>query len=435
MEEKDIIRMSIKELKRLHVVKKVLERQLKQRQAASILSLSERQIRRIIKAVKEEGEAGIIHKSRGQPSNRRLPGNIKEEALKLYQDKYKGFGPTLATEKLEEIDKIKLSTETLRKWLTQAGLWKKTRKFKGHHKWRPRKEYFGEMVLIDGSHHDWLEGKGSELVLMGHIDDATGTTFAKFYDYEGTLPAMDSFKAYIKKYGIPLSIYLDRHTTYRSGRKLTIEEELQGVDKPLSQFERACKELGVEVIHANSPQARGRVERKFGVFQDRLIKEMRLAGISSKDEANDFLLSYLPKHNKRFSVLPAREEDLRHKVPKHIKLDQILAIKVKRRLRNDNTISFNGSLYLIEEKLNTKAISVEERTDGLMCLSSNGRRLRYKPIEKPTKKEEIKESLPGERKPNIPPPDHPWRQFKIKPVNYKKGFNQKEEDLLSLIPK
>lgn len=429
MEEKDIITMNLKELRRLHVVNKVLEKQLRQKEAASILGLSERQIRRITKAVREEGEVGIIHKHRGRPSNRHLPVKVKNEALRLCKYKYKGFGPTLATEKLEEVDKIKISRETLRKWLLETSLWKKERKRRAHRTWRPRKERKGEMVLLDGSHHDWLEGRGPELVLMGYIDDATSTVFAKFYDYEGTLPAMDSFKEYIKKHGIPVSVYLDKHSTYKSQGKLTIEEELEGKETPLSQFERACYELGVKVIHANSPQAKGRVERLFGVFQDRLIKEMRLAGIKTKEEANTFLNYYLPKHNKKFGVQSAKKEDLHQKVPTYVDLDQILCIKATRYLRNDNTISFEGKLYLVEERLTKRAVSVEQRIDGSLHLSLGNRYLKYKQVKERPKKKETKLRVSPNRKPHMPPADHPWRKPLLN--NYQNQINQEEVPSLS----
>ncbi len=241
---KDIIRMSLKELKRLKVIQEAIDRHITQKEAASMIGLSERQARRLLRAVREEGDRGIIHKARGRSSNRRMAEKVKSKAIRLYKRKYRGFGPTLASEKLMDLDGIKLSDETLRKWLMESGLWKKIRKRSVHRQWRPRKECFGEMVQMDGSHHDWLEGRGPELVLMGYIDDATNTVFGMFYDYEGTLPAMDSFKRYVKKYGIPQSVYFDRHTTYKSPGKLTPEEKLEGLSEPQSQFERTLDELG-----------------------------------------------------------------------------------------------------------------------------------------------------------------------------------------------
>jgi hypothetical protein len=323
MAGKDIIEMRLKELKRLKVIYEAIEKHITQETAASLIGVTERQIRRIIKVVRKEGDKGIIHKSRGKTSPRRIPEKIKNRTLKLYKKKYHDFGPTLASEKLLELDNITISDESLRKWLIEEGIWKRRRKRSGHKQWRPRKACFGEMVQMDGSDHDWLEGRGPELVLMGYIDDATNTVFAKFYDYEGTIPAMDSFHGYIKKYGIPQSVYLDRHTTYKSPRKLTPEEELEGIPRALSQFERALSELGVEVIHAYSPQAKGRVERLFGILQDRLVKEMRLRGIKTKQEANDFLQEHLPLFNRQFSIPAANDTDIhveRRNISMRIKL-------------------------------------------------------------------------------------------------------------------
>ncbi len=209
------------ELKRLHVIQKVLERVIKQVEAAEILLLSSRQIGRIVKRIKIEGDKGIIHKSRGKPSNRRIPGKIRDRVIKLYRTQYQDFGPTLASEKLLEREGIGINDETLRRWLIETGDWKKTRKHRGHRRWRERKPHYGEMVQMDGSHHDWFEGRGPCCVLMGYIDDATGTVFGRFYDYEGTIPAMDSFKRYVKKYGLPMKVYLDKHTTYRSTARLS----------------------------------------------------------------------------------------------------------------------------------------------------------------------------------------------------------------------
>lgn len=231
---------------------KILEKTIKQVKAADLLGLSGRQIRRVVIRVKEEGNKGIIHKSRGQPSNRKLPDALKNKVIKLCQTKYKGFGPTLANEKLFEIDNIKVGNQTLRNWLMQAGSWGANHRRRKYRRWRERKHYFGEMIQVDGSHHDWFEGRGPKCALMGYIDDATSIRFARFYTHEGTMPAFDSLKRYIKRYGLPRSLYLDRHTTYKSNGKLTIEDELNNREK-LSQLERAAKEMEIEIIHANSP--------------------------------------------------------------------------------------------------------------------------------------------------------------------------------------
>ncbi len=411
MAGKDIIKMSMKELKRLQVVQEVIGSQITQRAAALILGLSERQVRRLVRGVREEGDRGTIHKARGRASNRRVPEEVKAKVLGLYEKKYIGFGPTLATEKLLELDGIRVSDETLRKWLVEVGLWEKKRKGRTHRRWRQRKECSGEMVQMDGSHHDWLEGRGPELVLMGYIDDATNKVYGRFYDYEGTMPAMDSFKRYVRKKGLPASVYLDRHTTYKSSRRLTPEEELQGIEEPLSQFERALAELGVEVIHARSPQAKGRVERLFGVLQDRLIKEMRLRAIKTKEEANEFLRWYLPRHNKRFKVSPASKADMHVKLPRNFNLDKHLCVKTTRTVRNDNTIAYNGKLYQIEEEVSTRKVTVQERLNGSMHIVVDSKSLKHKEITERPEKEASTKRPSKPRKSCVPPKDHPWRRW------------------------
>jgi hypothetical protein len=376
-----------------------------------MVGLTERQVRRLVSAVRAEGDMGIVHKGRGRPSNRKMPQKVKDKTIALYKRKYHDFGPTLAVEKLLETDGIGISDETLRGWLIDEGLWQKRRKGTSHRRWRERKECFGEMVQMDGSHHDWLEGRGPGLVLMGYIDDATGEVFGRFHDYEGTLPAMESFKLYARKHGLPMSVYLDRHTTYKSTRKLTPEEEFEGMSKPLSQFERALGELGVEVIHAMSPQAKGRVERLFGVLQDRLVKEMRLKGVKTKDGANEFLKDYLPGYNKRFKVCPANETDAHMRLPKHFDLDKHLCIRTARTVRNDNTVALDGKLYQLEERSITKKITIEERIDGSMHIMGGDKSLKYSEItERPKKEAASKADRRTYTRPVVPSKDHPWRK-------------------------
>lgn len=415
MPGEDIILMSGEELRRLGVIRMVLDRGMRQAKAAGILGLSERQVRRMVKRVSQEGDRGIVHKSRGRLSNRRLPEGLKERVLGFYREKYPDFGPTLVTEKLEELDGIKLGTQTLRNWLLEAGLWQKRRKGRRHRRWRQRKEYRGEMIQMDGSHHDWLEGRGPELVLMGYLDDATNNVLGRFYDYEGTLPALDGFKRYVRRYGLPQSVYIDRHTTYKSTAKPTIEDELAG-RKPMSQFERALEELGVKVIHAHSPQAKGRIERLFGTFQDRLIKEMRLKDIKTKEKANSFLRSYLPRYNKRFGLEPLREGDLHRPVREGLDLDAVLCVKTKRALRNDFTIAHKGRLYQILGPVRAKSVIVEERINGSLLIRHNGRSLNFQEIPSRPKKE-AKPRTPRPRKAYIPPKDHPWRRFPLTSKN------------------
>ena len=429
MAGKDIIAMTQGELKRLYVIRKALDKSITQFEAAGIIDVSLRQVQRIVRTVRAEGDEGIIHKSRGRISNRALSKKIKDKALRLYKEKYPDFGPTLASEKLFEIDKIRINDETLRLWLAEASIPYKQRKKRPHREWRQRKQCFGEMVQIDGSDHDWFEGRGEECVFMGYIDDATGRPFGRFYPYEGTFPAMDSFRRYVKKYGIPTSVYLDKHTTYKSTKKPSIEDELNNVE-PLSQFGRALEELGVKVIYANSPQAKGRIERLFNTFQDRLIKEMRLKGIRTIEGANKFLISYLPVYGKRFAVQPANDTDLHRPLPKGINLDKVLCVKTSRTLRNDYTIAHNAKLYQIEDSLSTKDVIVEERVDGSMLITHKNTSLKFQEITtRPQKEKEIKKEYPLAVRPrgiHTPPKDHPWRNFKLPgPLNLK----EKEEVL------
>lgn len=428
MTEKDMIHMTTKDLKRLHFIKKAIDSDITQKQAAEACGLSERQTRRIIARIRKEGEAGIIHKSRGKPSHASLPKKLKERVLTLHQTRYPDFGPTLASEKLWEKNKIKVHPETLRRWFLESDIHYKTRKKRPRREWRERKAGLGEMIQMDGSHHDWLEGRGPWLVLMGYIDDATGHVFARFYDYEGTLPAMDSFYRYVKRYGIPQSVYLDKHSTYKSQGQPTLEEELQGLG-PRSQFERALEDLGVEVIHAHSAPAKGRIERLFGIFQDRLVKELRLHRARTKDEANRIFKNYLPKYNRRFNKVPRNPSDLHRRVPPTMDLRQVLSIQTQRTLNNDNTVRHGSKLYLIRHRFprqHPHKILVQERLDGRVYLTDQGRALSYR---------EVKEAPPrlvvnpkpkpprGPWKRFVPPKDHIYRQFVINPFKSARLLN------------
>lgn len=410
MAGKDIISMTQEELKRLHVIRKALDKNITQLAAAEIIGIGLRQAQRIAREVRVEGDKGVVHKSRGRPSNRAFSDKIKNKSLRLYKEKYHDFGPTLGSEKLFEIDKIKINDETLRLWLLEAGIPYKKRKARPHRQWRQRKACWGEMIQMDGSHHDWFEGRGPECVLMGYIDDATGKPFARFYPYEGTLPAMDSFKRYIAKYGMPVSIYLDKHPTYKSTKKQTIEDELNNIE-PLSQFSRAVKELGIDVIYADSPQAKGRIERLFNTFQNRLIKEMRLKGIKSTAEGNSFLKHYLPVYARRFSVPPANDTDLHRVLLKSVDLDAVFCIKTIRVLRNDFTVAHNSKLYQIQDDINAEKVTVEERADGSVHISCRNSYLRFKEIiTRPEKRPKEPQEPKGQY---IPPKDHSWRRFRL----------------------
>ncbi len=433
MAGRDIIMTTQEELRALHVIRKVIDKVITQKEAAEATDLSERQVRRKVRRVQDEGDKGIIHRLRGRPSNRILP--CKDKALEIFKNKYSDFGPTLASEKLFERDKVKVNDETLRLWFIEKGIPYKQRKKRPHRQWRERKHHYGQMIQIDGSHHAWLEKRGPECVFMGYIDDATGRPFGRFYEYEGTIPAMDSFKRYIKKYDIPLSVYLDKHATYKSTGKPSIEDELNNTI-PLSQFERALEELGVEVIHANSPQAKGRVERLFNTFQDRLIKELRLEKAKTINEANKVSERFLPMYAKRFSVKARRIGNLHRPIPKGIDLDRILCVKTERALRNDFTVAHNGRLYQILDNIRTEKVAVEERVNGSMIMRHKDTVLKFKEITvRPIKKESKKTYKFRLKRVYAPlPADHPWRRFKINPqyahYSQREKSSKKEKGLL-----
>ena len=412
MAGKDMIIMSTKELKRVPVIHNVIDGKINQLDAANIIGISTRQLRRIVKDVKERGDIAITHASRGQASHASKDTVLKNKVLSLCKATYQGFGPTLAAEMLLERDKLYVHDETLRLWFIAEGIEYKKRRAPKHRSWRPRKDCVGQMLQMDGSHHDWLEGRGPECVLMGYADDARSRVFGHFYEYEGIMPAMDSFRRYIKQYGIPQTVYLDKHSTYKSTKKPTIEDELNN-QKNLTQFGRALKELGVELIYAQSAPAKGRVERSFQTHQDRLIKQMRLEGISSIKDANKFLHSYyIPKHNRKFAVTAKNRADLHRPIPKHLNLDRIFCIKNKAALRNDFTIQYKNKFYQILESTRAKEVTIEERLDGKLYIYHKDAQLKYKSIEKRPQKAKQQYRL---RKPRyVPPKNHPYRLFKIR---------------------
>ena len=410
MAGKDIIIMKAKEFSRVSVIGNVINSKITQLEAANILSLSTRQIRRIAKGVKVQGGIAMMHKSRGRLSNRATDQGTKDKILSLYKSKYQGYGPTFTAEKLFEIDKIRMHPDTLRKWFLREDIAYKKRKSKKHRSWRPRKECFGQMTQMDGSHHKWFGEGASECVLMGYIDDATGRVFGSFYEYEGVMPAMDSFRRYIRRYGIPLSVYLDKHATYKSTKKPSLEDELNNI-KALSQFERALKELGVDAIHADSPQAKGRIERSFKTHQDRLVKEMQLKKICTIKEANKFLNNYyIPKHNRKFAVKAVNNTDLHRLIPKGLDLDRIFCSKKKAALRNDFTIQYNNKFYQILDAVRAKEVTVEERFNGKLYIYHKDTQLKYKLIDK--RPQRAKQARKPKKPRYILPKDHPYRLFR-----------------------
>jgi transposase len=422
-QDKDIFMVRKDEIKRYQVIRKILDKEINQQEAAEYFGLSDRQVRRIVKRVRAEGEQGVIHKLRGREGNRKLKVKFKQKVIDLYQKSYWDFGPVLASEKLLERDGIKVNDETLRLWLVKEGLWQlKKQKDPKDRTRRQRREHFGQMVQMDGSHHDWLEGRGPKLVLIGHIDDASSRFHGEFHDYEGTMPAMGSLKGYIKRYGVPGSVYLDKHSTYKTNKKYKYTDWPFRDEQELTQFGRACKELGIELIFAHSPQAKGRVERVFKTLQDRLVKELRLAGINTLQDANDMLKAYLPVFNKKFEVLARGSGDFHRPIDKRLNIDDILSVHTKGFLRNDRTLLHDKQWYQILSKTRAQWVVVYEYLNGQKDIRYGKTRLEFKPIEPPAHK--VYQPVIGRVKVrgiSIPVKRHPWRSgFKVPEVHLTK---------------
>lgn len=294
----ETLKMSRKERRRLTVLAKVKEGELTLVGAAQALGLSYRQAKRIWKRYGTEGDAGLVHRSRGKTGSRRIEEEQREKILEFFQTEFRDFGPTLATEYLARKN-LRVDHETLRRWLIEKQLWVVKRRRQKHRQWRERRACLGEMVQIDGSHHDWFEGRRERAVLMVMIDDATGRVWARFSEEETTAACYDLFEQWVRRWGVPLSLYADRDSIYQCDRAPTVAEQLARIE-PKTQFGRAMERLGVTLIPAYSPQAKGRVERCHGTLQDRLVKALRLGAISDLEAANEFLeREFLPEFNRR----------------------------------------------------------------------------------------------------------------------------------------
>ena len=419
-----VIHMSRTEIQRLHIIRRFLEKRLSQRKASELMDVTDRQVRRLVGRIREQGDEGIIHRSRGKPSSRKIPDTKQRQILKVIRSRYKDFGPTLAVEKLWECEGIKVSRETVRQWMILEGLWRvRDRRRQRIYQWRERKPHRGEMIQMDGSHHDWLEGRGPELVLMGYVDDATNDFFGRFYGYEGVYPAMESFRCYINLYGLPVSVYLDRHSTYKTTREPSVEESLRG-ERAQTQFARALKELGVKLIYAHSPQAKGRIERIFETLQDRLVKEMRLAGISTEDAANRFLETYLRGFNQQFGRIPLTQENLHRRIPKGFCLEDIFCLKETRLIARDYTVRWKSRTFRIQKpslSLKRQRLCVMEQFDGTIRMKFNCKTIPF--IEVTHKIPQLTSGRPTplrkepftSRRPWLPPIDHPWRRRFLAP--------------------
>lgn len=378
--------MSEKEVNRIELIVKLTEKKISRSEICALLNLSYRQVSNLLRSYREKGFLGLVNGNRGRESNRKYPEAFQLKVINIVRDKYYDFGPTFAREKLNEEDGIRVSRETLRKWMIDAGLWlvRKKRKKQKPREWRKRKENFGQMIQLDGSEEFWFESRGPKCVLMSYIDDATNLLFARFYESESTYSAMDSLKNYIQEYGIPSSIYFDRHSVYKTTRNANLDEQLKG-DSPLTQFGRVMELLKIKRIYAYSPQAKGRIENKFKTLQDRLIKELRLANVDNMHDGNKFLESYLIKFNERFSFPAVSLKNYHKKVPTDLDLDWIFSIEETRVIARDHTVRWQNRLFLIREKnqyLKGKIVTIKENLMGVVRIIFGQHELDYKEITK-----------------------------------------------------
>ena len=373
----DRIEMSQRERDRLKVLHGVKAGQYTQAKAAQLLGLTARQVRRLQSRVHERGDAGLVHRLRGQPSNRRLDPKVRQRVLREYRKRYAGFGPTLACEKLAEQD-LRVSPATLRRWLLAEGLWQRQRRRDVHRQRRPRRACFGELVQMDTSLHEWTEGRGEAMVLITMIDDATSRLLARFYPADTVEAHFDLLGRWLEKYGRPLALYTDRHGIFEAHKKG--QPDYAGE----TQFSRALTELGIELIRARSPQAKGRVERSFGTAQDRWVKEMRLEKVKTITQANALLERLVPGHNRRFSVAPAESADAHRAVGVAHHLSAILSVQEHRVVSNDYTVRFANRLYQLDKPIypgeRGGQVTIELRLDGTMAIRLGAQYLHYHEI-------------------------------------------------------
>lgn len=417
----ETIGMSHRELDRLGVIRKVMDRELKQRAAAERLGLSIRQVKRLVRALRRDGPSGLVSKHRGRPGNNRIGAAVRAQFMDLIHQRYADFGPTFAHEKLTELHGFAHSVETLRAWMIADGLWQPRQRRKAAiHQRRPRRPCRGELVQIDGSPHAWFEDRGPDCCLIVFIDDATGQLGAlRFMPVESTQAYMETLADYLRDHGRPVALYSDRHSIFRVN--------LAGREGELTQFSRAIKTLDIEPIHAHSPQAKGRVERANQTLQDRLIKELRLRSISDIDSANTFLPEFIAEFNRRFAKPPKSSADAHRPVlhsPEDVRL--ILSIHHTRKLSKNLTCQFNNREYQLTgygngHRLRGAVVTLCAPFEGTVTLLHQGLSLNFRllqdgetPIPIETDKsvhgrvDQVKHQQAA-RPAYKPPPDHPWR--------------------------
>jgi len=381
--------MTQAERDRLVALKKAKKKLITQKQAAEEIGVTERQVRRLVGKLRRKGDRAVIHELRGRSSNRKLSAELEQRAVAVLSDPvYRGFGPTLAAEYLHKKHQIRVSKETLRRWMTKAGLWKAgRRRVVEVHEWRPRRSRCGELVQWDTSTHDWLEGRGETIYLISMIDDASSRLFARFVRHDSSEENRLLLRSYLERQGRPLAFYTDKAGMFQVAVKTKRQEQREGLDRqpmPPTQIARALGELGIVWIPAHSPQAKGRVERQFLTAQDRLVKGMRVAGVRTLKEANAYLeKEFLPWWNTTLIVTPASADDAHRPLNKEHDLAAILSHVERRQVTNDYTIRWDGKFYQIDRRdvragMRKDWVRVEQRLDGSIAVRFQGQYVRVR---------------------------------------------------------
>ena len=403
--------MSQKERKRLVVMKAVQDKTMTLVEAAGVLGICYRQSKRLWRRYRDEGDKGLVHRLRGRPGARAKSARLKSRILARYGERYPDFGPTLAAEYLSA-EGLEVDHDTLRRWLLASGLRTVRRRRQRHRQWRERKPCLGAMVQLDGSHHDWFEGRREKCVLMVMVDDATNRVWAQFFEEESTRASYDMLAGWTRRQGLPQSLYVDRDSIYRCEGVGGVADQLARKE-PQTQFGRAMGQLGVELILANSPQAKGRVERMNGVLQDRLVKALRLAGISDCARANEFLVrEYLPGFNRQFQVQAASPADVHGAVPR--RLIEVLSWEVERVVQRDWTVACDSKWYQLDRQhesmsLAGKKVIVRTLRSGQVQLERGGVKLKWKPLEGRPRRKKVQSPGRPKKAGWKPQPTHPWR--------------------------
>lgn len=378
-----VLSMSRAEIDRVHVLKDLQAERIRPREAAQLMGVTTRQVFRLLKAYHAGGPAALISKKRGKPSNRAYPAVVRTEAMALIKANYGDFGPTLAAEKLSERHGLHFGVETVRRWMLADGLWQDRRqRLKRVYQPRHRRDCVGELIQIDGSEHWWFEGRGPQCTLLVFIDDATSRLMhLRFAETESTFDYFAATRTYLQRYGKPIAFYSDKHATFRVNKV-----GATGGDG-MTQFGRALHELNIDIICANAPQAKGRVERANGTLQDRLVKEMRLAGISTIEAGNAFLPAFMEDYNRRFAKPPFSDKDVHRLLTEHDVVDDAFAWKEERTVSQSLTLQYDKMLFILEPNeitstLARQRVTVFDHPDGRLVIKHRGRALPYRTFDK-----------------------------------------------------